>query len=119
MLSVDSLAASLRFYEQWLGAARSYQFPEEGEPVFVTLRFGGSELGLGQLGAGPALHGQPLRPATGHRVELCLYVHELDRVVAALAEAQVPILLPPAAQPWGERVAYVRDPDGNLLMLVE
>jgi lactoylglutathione lyase len=119
MLSVESLGASLRFYEQLLGAERNYQFPDQGEPVFVTLRFGGSELGLGQLGSGPALHGQPQRPATGHRVELCLYVLELDRLVAALAQARVPILLSPTAQPWGERVAYVSDPDGNLVMLVE
>ena len=119
MLSVESLTASLRFYEQWLGGERNYQFPDAGEAVFVTLRFGSSELGLGQLGAGPALIGQPQRPATGHRVELCLYVHGLEGVVAALAAAEVPIVLPPTSQPWGERVAYVSDPDGNLVMLVE
>ncbi|WP_235217120.1 glyoxalase/bleomycin resistance/dioxygenase family protein [Archangium violaceum] len=29
----------------------------------------------------------------------------------------MPILLEPMEQPWGERVAYVSDPDGNLVML--
>jgi lactoylglutathione lyase len=29
----------------------------------------------------------------------------------------VPILVEPAGQAWGERVAYVTDPDGNLVML--
>ena len=119
MLSVESLAASLRFYEAELGGERSYQFPSEGEPVFVVLRFEQTELGLGQLGKGPALHGQPLRPAMGHRVELCLYVTGLDAVVRALADRGAPVLLQPTAQPWGERVAYVSDPDGNLVMLVE
>ena len=119
MLSVESLEASLRFYEARLGGERSYQFPGEGEAAFVVLRFDQTELGLGQLGAGPSLHGQPQRPATGHRIELCLYVSGLDATVAALAAQGAPVLLKPTAQPWGERVAYVGDPDGNLVMLVE
>ena len=119
MLSVESLAASLRFYEAELGGERNYQFPSEGAPSFVVLRFEQTELGLGQLGEGSAIHGQPLRPATGHRVELCLYVTGLDATVQALADAGVRVLLQPTAQPWGERIAYVSDPDGNLVMLVE
>jgi len=27
------------------------------------------------------------------------------------------VVLEPADQPWGERVAYLADPDGNLVML--
>jgi lactoylglutathione lyase len=119
MLSVESLTASLRFYESLLGGERGYQFPTDGEPVFVVLRFEQTEIGLGLLGAGPALHGQPQRPATGHRIELCLYVSALDATVEALSAAGAPVLLQPTAQPWGERVAYVGDPDGNLVMLVE
>lgn len=119
MLSVESLTASLRFYEALLGGERSYQFPGEGDAVFVVLLFEQSELGIGWLGSGPAMHGQPQRPASGHRIELCLYVTGLDETVSALSAAGAPILLQPTAQPWGERVAYVSDPDGNLVMLVE
>jgi lactoylglutathione lyase len=119
MLSVESLGVSLSFYEGLLGGERAYQFPLDGEPVFVTLRFGQSEIGLGELGTALPLHGQAQRPATGHRIELCVYVQDLDRLVATLADASVPILLSPTPQPWGERVAYVSDPDGNLVMLVE
>ena len=43
----------------------------------------------------------------------------LDAAVEALSVAGAPVLLQPTAQPWGERVAYVGDPDGNLVMLVE
>jgi lactoylglutathione lyase len=119
MLSVEYLDRSLKFYGQLLGGEQSYRYPNEGEPVFVTLAFGESEIGLGQMGAGPALHGQPLRPATGHRIELCVYVDDLDARLAGLRAAQVPIWLEPTLQPWGERVAYVGDPDGNLVMLVQ
>jgi catechol 2,3-dioxygenase-like lactoylglutathione lyase family enzyme len=119
MLSVEHLDHSLKFYGQLLGGQQSYRFPSEGEPAFVTLMFGPTEIGLGQIGGGPALHGQPLRPATGHRIELCVYVDHLDGKVAELRAAHVPIVLEPTLQPWGERVAYVSDPDGNLVMLVQ
>lgn len=117
MLSVERLERSLAFYAELLGGEQTYRFPEEGEPAFVALRLGESEIGLGQLSASPPLHGQPQRPALGHRIELCLYVEDVDAVVSRLRAAQVPILLEPVEQPWGERVAYVADPDGNLLML--
>lgn len=119
MLSVESLPAALRFYVELLGGEENYRFPPTGDAVFVTLRLGSSELGLGLLGDGPALHGQEQRPALGHRIELCLYVTDLDRVVGLLGAAGAPVLLQPSQQPWGERVAYVSDPDGNLVLLVE
>jgi lactoylglutathione lyase len=117
MLSVERLDLSLAFYAQLLGGEQTYRFPEEGEPAFVALRLGESEIGLGRLGSSPPLHGQPQRPALGHRIELCVYVDDVDAVVARLRAAHVPILLEPTEQPWGERVAYVADPDGNLVML--
>lgn len=115
MLSVLSLPRSLAFYERGLGGTVAYRFPESGEPAFVALKFGETEVALGQMG-GPALHGQPLRPATGHRIELCVEVDDLDAAIASLA---APVVLAPLEQPWGERVAYVSDPDGNLIMLTE
>jgi lactoylglutathione lyase len=119
MLSVARLPVSLRFYTELLGGEPSYRFPPDADPVFVTLRLGASELGLGQLSDGPALHGQPLRPASGHRIELCIYVRDLGQLVERLRVEQVPILLEPSLQPWGERVAYVADPDDNLILLVD
>lgn len=119
MLSVARLPVSLRFYTELLGAEPSYRFPPEGDAAFVTLRLGASELGLGQLGDGPALHGRALRPASGHRIELCVYVRHLEQLVERMRAEQVPILLEPTLQPWGERVAYVADPDENLILLVD
>lgn len=114
MLSVADLAASRGFYEDVLGGRLVYQFPPGGEPVFLTLGFGTTELGLGVL-ADKGVHGRPLRPATGHRIELCINVDDVDAAVAALA---APVVMAPVDQPWGERAAYVEDPDGNLVMLV-
>lgn len=116
MLSVADLEASLRLYRDVLGGELAYAFPDAGDPAFVTLRFGTSELGLGRLGDAP-LHGRAQRPATGHRVELCVYVDDVDATARAAATAGVEVVTEPADQPWGERVCFLADPDGNLVML--
>ncbi|SDG74264.1 VOC family protein [Pelagibacterium luteolum] len=117
MLSVADMAASLQFYRERLGGQQSYQFPPEGEPEFLTLKFGASEIGIGRISATP-LHGQPQRPATGHRIELCIYIDDVDSCVAELEADAITVLAPPADQPWGERTAFVSDPDANIVMLV-
>ena len=117
MLSVADLHRSLAFYGDVLGGAETYRFPAEGSPEFVVLRIGASDVGLAEMGSARPLHGRPLRPAAGHRVELCVYVDDVDEAVEALRALGSPIVLEPADQPWGERVAYVEDPDGNLVML--
>ena len=118
MLSCADLEASRRFYGELLGGRESYRFPEEGEPAFVALTLGDSEIGLGVLGDGDgAIHRRALRPATGHRIELCVYVDDVDATVAAMRSARVEVVVAPADMPWGERIAYVEDPDGNLVML--
>jgi lactoylglutathione lyase len=117
MLSCLSLTRSLAFYSDLLGGQESYRFPDEGEPEFVALRLGDSELGLGQLTDAPATHGRPQRPSSGHRIELCANVDDVDAAVEKLRATGVTIVLEPADQPWGKRIAYVEDPDGNLVML--
>ena len=53
--------------------------------------------------------------ATGSppRFELCIYADDVDRAAEELAAGGARILVPPADQPWGERLLYVEDPDGN------
>ena len=115
MLSAVDLAASIAFYRDLLGGRVVYRFPED-DPVFVTLALGDSELGIGGVSEAP-LHGQAQRPANGHRVEPCVYVEDVDEMVAAARAARAPVLVEPTDQPWGERIAYLGDPDGNLVML--
>ena len=117
MLSVADVARSRDMYEGVLGGEKIYQFPPEGEPGFMTLKFGDTELGIGALG-GPSLHGRQQRPATGHRIELCFNVSDVDESLRALEALGLSVAMRPLDQPWGERAAYVEDPDGNLVMLV-
>jgi len=117
MVSCADLERSLAFYGGLLGGVESYRFPEDGQPDFVALTLGEqSEIGLGALGTDPA-HGRPQRPATGHRIELCVYVDDVDDMFARAREAGFETVVSPADMPWGERTAWVADPDGNLVML--
>jgi lactoylglutathione lyase len=115
MLSVADLRRTVAFYGDLLGGREAYRFPAD-EPVFVTLKLGESEIGLGAVTDRP-MHGRPQRPAQGHRIELCVYVDSVDETVAAARRSGVAVVLAPVDQPWGERVAYLEDPDGNLVML--
>lgn len=116
MLSCGDLERSLVFYRDLLGGAEAYRFPEQGAPEFMALRIGESEIGLGPIPAQP-LHGRPQRPATGHRMELCVYVDDVDEVFARAGAAGFETVADPAPTPWGERIAWLADPDGNLVML--
>ncbi len=117
MLSCSDLARSLLFYGEVLGGRETYRFPDDGEPAFVTLSMGeGSEIGLGGIAADPP-HGRPQRPASGHLVDLCLYVDDVDATFARVGAAGFEVVVAPGDSPWGERTAWVADPDGTLVML--
>jgi lactoylglutathione lyase len=111
MLSCSDLERSLALYRDLLGGVETYRF--QG---FVGLSLGDSEIGLGGM-SGPPIHGRPQRPATGHRIELCVYVDDVDATYAEAGQQGFEQVVQPADMPWGERVAYIADPDGNLLML--
>jgi lactoylglutathione lyase len=53
----------------------------------------------------------------GVRFELFVYVDRVDGLVDELRDDGVTVLRAPADMPWGERVAYVTDPDGNPVAL--
>jgi lactoylglutathione lyase len=116
ILDCADLPASLRFYRDLLGFAVTYRFPADGEPEFLALTLlDGSSIGLA---ASTSTSGNikglgPSRPRSGHAFELCLYADDTDEALAVLRAAGVPVLVEPADQPWGERLGYVCDPDGN------
>jgi len=96
----------------------SFRFPETGDPAYVTLAWGDGSLGLGTYDVTPGLEARDLRqPKEGRGFELCIYVDDVDAVVARARPEGIEVLVAPVDQPWGERLAYVRDPEGNTIML--
>jgi uncharacterized glyoxalase superfamily protein PhnB len=107
ILTVSDLPAVLEFYTGLLDFEENYRFPDVGEPQFVTVKLGRSELGLG---AGPA------EPAASF--SLCVYTADCDAAVRRLRDAGTRIVEEPQDQPWGERMARVTDPAGNEIVIV-
>ena len=108
ILSTRDLPRLLRFYEDLLDARVHYRFPTEGEPDYVSVHIGESTLGLGQA---TETTGDP------GRITLWVYADDCDAAVAGLRAGGAEVAAEPADQPWGERMAYVEDPEGNPVMI--
>jgi lactoylglutathione lyase len=102
------------FYET-LGFERHFQLPEGDDPGYVGLRRGVHEIAV--VAADWPAEQYGLTPSDGVRFEMFVYVDEVDRTVEILRELGVTVLREPATMPWGERVAYVLDPDANPVAL--
>lgn len=100
----------VRFYESALGATVPYHFGTGDEDDYVSLQVGPVALGIGR-------DPDALPPLVGDRMALWFYVDDVDATYAAWLEAGGRSEQAPADMPWGERVAQVRDPDGNLVNL--
>jgi lactoylglutathione lyase len=110
IITTADLSASLGFYRDLLGAKVSYEFAgPDGEPAYVGLELGGAHLGIGR-DPDAAVEPSP-------RFSLWVYAEDCDAAVERLRAAGVEIVEEPADRPWGERVARVRDPDGNLVLI--
>ena len=118
ILYVVDVAASLDFYERALGQRRRFvhesgQYAEldTGETV---LALAAHELAAANL---PGVYRPERPPETRPAFEVCFVTDDVqgafDRAIAEGAEA----VTPPQTKPWGQHVAYVRDPDGNLVEL--
>jgi lactoylglutathione lyase len=109
---VEAVAA---FYEV-LGFAAHVRMPApDGATGFVGLRRDGAELAITTEQSPRMLAG--VEPGPGPRHELFVYVEDVDATVAALRADGARVVREPADMPWGERVGFVADPEGNLVSL--
>jgi lactoylglutathione lyase len=89
--------------------------PDGDEPVFVGLRLGEGELAVVHEMSPQQMIGKGL--GNGPRFELFVYVDDVDGTVQRLRDADVPVLREPDDMFWGERLAFVADPEGNPVTL--
>jgi lactoylglutathione lyase len=109
---VEALAA---FYGA-LGFVEQVRLPgPDGSPGFVGLKRDDAELAVTTEDSPRMLAG--VEPGPGPRGELFVYVAGIDALVQRLRELGAGVLREPADMPWGERVAYLTDPEGNVVTL--
>ena len=110
IISTRDLGAALTFYRELLGGTVDYEFPgPDGEPGYVDLELGTAHVGIARDPAAGT--------GTNARISLWVYADDCDAAVERLRSAGVKILEEPVDQPWGERVARVADPDGNVVII--
>ena len=108
LLRPVDLERSLAFYGETLGLAVYREFGA-GEGRGVVFFTGGGFLEVSGRAPGPA----------GANVALWLQVRDLDVVHADLVGRGVTVLRPPMVEPWGLREAWIADPDGVRIALIE
>jgi predicted enzyme related to lactoylglutathione lyase len=98
------------FYRALVGAVETERFPPEGPTFFVGLRIGDSDL---------SVVSDADAPEGPQRVLLSIDVPDVDALLPRVVELGGSA--PGAANdmPWGQRVAHVRDPDGNAVNLTQ
>ncbi len=87
----------------------------DGSAGFVGLERDGAELGVVTEDSPRLLAG--VEPGPGPRHELFVYVTDVDATVADLRKAGARVVREAVDMPWGERVAFVADPEANLVSL--
>ncbi|MFI8931063.1 VOC family protein [Streptomyces sp. NPDC053474] len=111
MLITPDVIRLQSFYAQLLGAEQTTRVPEEGPVFFVGLRVRESELGI------VADEKAPLDAP--QRSLLSVTVDDVDALLGPVEDLGGRVLGPPNDMPWGQRVAHIKDPDGNAVNLVQ
>ncbi|HZY93370.1 MAG TPA: VOC family protein [Candidatus Bathyarchaeia archaeon] len=114
-LSVRDLEKCVSFYRDKLGFALK---DREGDFAYLTFGgHGGPGLALLSIESAAKLISEAqIRPKEHaiHRNYFAVFVEDVDREYEDLKAKGVHFVKPPTTHPWGQRIAYFEDPEGNL-----
>jgi lactoylglutathione lyase len=111
IIYVRDVAASLGFYERAFGLERrllheSGQYGEL-ETGSTALAFAAHELAAESV--------RDLATVDPSGFEICLVDEDVESAYKRAVDAGADAVSEPEEKPWGQRTAYVRDPDGTLI----
>ena len=117
VLIVHDLDRSLAFYTGVLGLPLGHR-----SGSYAQLATGATRLSLFERGAMATTLGAeelavPDTAATAF--EIGFKVDDVDAAYSELIAAGAIGAVPPTTRPWGQRTAYIRDPDGHLVELAQ
>ncbi|BBC24276.1 VOC family protein [Pseudanabaena sp. ABRG5-3] len=119
-LFVSDLGRSLIFYRDGLG----FRFEKPAKPDSAEGYSGKLKIGLYDRAWLPKLFGDLGKQViSGNPFLLSMTVNDLDQVYQELCDRQsrmpIDIISPPKIMPWGQKILFLNDPDGNLLEIVQ
>ena len=113
---VEDLDRALQFYTEVLGLRLGHRSGD-----YAQLETGPTRLGLYTRSAMSKTLGLSLRnpDQTAPGFEIGFKVPDADSAFTELIGKGAAPVLKPTTRPWGQRTAYVRDPDGHLIELAQ
>ncbi|MGW2849915.1 VOC family protein [Streptomyces sp. NPDC001108] len=101
----------LGFYAELFGAEETFRVPEEGPAFYIGLRIGDTDLGL--------VAKEDAGTGTVPRILLSIGVDDVDETFGRVEALGGSVSGGPNDMPWGQRVAHIKDPDGNPVNLTQ
>ena len=111
ILVTADLDRLLAFYAGLFGAQENFRYPEDGPVFYVGLALGDSELGLAA--------NADVQPGSPGRVLLSIDVPDVDALLGKVEGLGGHVQGSSNDMPWGQRVAHIADPDGNVVNLTQ
>ncbi len=116
ILYVENVSTQMSFYKQAFGFTQKLLTPEEDYGELNTgatvLAFGKHELTESNLSEG-YLKSSPKSKPFG--IEIGITTQNVDAAIEKVIQAGGTLYEPKQTKPWGQEVAYVRDPEGFLI----
>lgn len=116
VLPVRDVEKCAAFYAEKLGFGLNFK---DAESAFLSIdgKKGGLVLGLIAMTTVTDLISETqVRPSEDsiHRTFYAVFVEDVDAEYRELEAKGVHFVKPPTTHPWGQRIAYFEDPEGNL-----
>jgi glyoxylase I family protein len=117
ILFSENLPRAAAFYSS-LGFTETFRVPTEGEPIHVDLALDGYKIGIASVASTRDDHGLDPVP-NGQRAAVILWTDDTAAAFAKLTAEGAPALAPP--HEWLGRllIAWISDPDGNPIQIVQ
>jgi predicted enzyme related to lactoylglutathione lyase len=116
VLYVSDVTTVAAFYEL-LGFSEQARFPVgTPDPGYIRVARDGSHLGIASEESPRWLAG--ITPGPGPRHQFCVYVADLGVMLNGLRLVAT-VLCEPVVMPSGQLEAYIADPEGNVVVIVQ
>ena len=120
ILYVKDVPASLAFYEKAFGLSRRF-FNDDHGKAYGEMETGAARLAFASLAMAKEQLQQEVvadsQDPARIGFEIALVTPDVPALFARAIKAGGTVVREPATKPWGQTVAYLRDPDGHLVEL--